>query len=367
MAYYVDLFSPDTYTAFMDSARTLSGFRESQRRAASRIRPGDTLIAYVTKVSRWVGLLVVEDGPFEDATPVFRDPDPFIVRFHVQPRLWLPVEEGIPIRDPALWHTLSFTRGQDPATATWTGKLRASLTPIDPQDAEHLVTVLEEQARSRRAYPLTDQEQRRWRSRPVPGAGRDVIITIPDNEERGPEPLDEAPRESSRIQALLAHVGTRMGYQIWVPPADRDRVIAASGGRTLELLTRLPLNYDTDTLRTIEQIDVLWLRRRFIQRAFEVEHTTAVYSGILRMADLMALQPNLDIKLHIVAPAARRVKVFAELRRPAFAHYERGPMYERCTFLAYDSVEALAGQPWLEHLQESVVDEFAEHAEDAEE
>jgi hypothetical protein len=38
-----------------------------------------------------------------------------------------------------------------------------------------------------------------------------------------------------------------------------------------------------------------------IVRAFEVEHTTSVYSGILRMADLLALQPNMDIKLQFVA------------------------------------------------------------------
>jgi hypothetical protein len=37
-------------------------------------------------------------------------------------------------------------------------------------------------------------------------------------------------------------------------------------------------------------------------RAFEVEHTTAIYSGLLRMADLLSLVPNMDIKLHIVAP-----------------------------------------------------------------
>jgi hypothetical protein len=30
-------------------------------------------------------------------------------------------------------------------------------------------------------------------------------------------------------------------------------------------------------------------------RAFEIEHTTAVYPGLLRMADLLALQPNMDI------------------------------------------------------------------------
>ena len=65
------------------------------------------------------------------------------------------------------------------------------------------------------------------------------------------------------------------------------------------MLESLPLNYDDTTLKTVENIDVLWVRRRSIVRAFEVEHTTSIYSGILRMADLMALQPNLDIKAHI--------------------------------------------------------------------
>ena len=92
------------------------------------------------------------------------------------------------------------------------------------------------------------------------------------------------------------------------------------------LLDRLPLNYDDTTLRTIEQIDVIWLRGRSIVRAFEVEHTTSVYSGILRMADLLALQPNMDIRLHIVAPVSKRDKVFSEIRRPVFSLLERGPL-----------------------------------------
>ena len=53
---------------------------------------------------------------------------------------------------------------------------------------------------------------------------------------------------------------------------------------------------------------MIWLKRRAIIRAFEVEHTTAVYSGILRMADLLALQPNMDINLHIVAPSSETRK-----------------------------------------------------------
>ena len=65
-------------------------------------------------------------------------------------------------------------------------------------------------------------------------------------------------------------------------------------------------------MKTIEQIVVLWIKKRSIVRAFEVEHTTSVYSGLLRMADLLAMQPNLKIKLHIVAPESRRDKVLRE-------------------------------------------------------
>ena len=105
------------------------------------------------------------------------------------------------------------------------------------------------------------------------------------------------------------------------------------------LLEDLPLNYDPSTLATIEQIDVLWLKGRSIARAFEVEQTTAVYSGLLRMADLLALQPNMEIRLHIVAPDERREKVFREMLRPVFSLLERGPLSHSCTFISYESVD----------------------------
>ena len=104
------------------------------------------------------------------------------------------------------------------------------------------------------------------------------------------------------------------------------------------------MNYDDTTLKTIEQIDVLWLKGRAILRAFEVEHTTAVYSGILRMADLLALQPNMDIKLHIVAPETRKAKVFTEIQRPVFSLLDRAPLSECCTYLSYTSLEELGGK-----------------------
>ena len=154
-----------------------------------------------------------------------------------------------------------------------------------------------------------------------------------------------------------------MGYEIWVPRADRRRVEqATTSDHPVRFLDVLPLNYDETTIKTIEHIDVLWLQRRAIARAFEVEHTTAVYSGILRMADLLALQPNMDIQLHIVAPDVRREKVFSEILRPVFSQLDRGPLADSCTYISYSKIHEIMVLPHLDYLPARVLDQYAEKA-----
>ena len=57
------------------------------------------------------------------------------------------------------------------------------------------------------------------------------------------------------------------------------------------LWRKLSRQFDDATNKTIELIDVLWLESDAIIAAFEVEHTTAIYSGLLRMSDLVSMQP----------------------------------------------------------------------------
>ena len=101
--------------------------------------------------------------------------------------------------------------------------------------------------------------------------------------------------------------------------------------------------------------------RRAIAHAFEVEHTTSIYSGLLRMADLLAMQPRMNIMLHIVAPIDRRDQVRREIVRPVFSVLEGGAMSTRCSFLSYDAVNDLPNQPNLPHLRESIVTDFEEY------
>lgn len=169
-------------------------------------------------------------------------------------------------------------------------------------------------------------------------------------------------RESMQIQALLAKIGTQMGFSIWLPKADRSRVLKAWTPEPGELLDSLPLGYNSSTTKTIEQIDVIWLRRRSIARAFEVEHTTSIYSGLLRMADLIALQPDINVKLHIVASDEREHKVLEEINRPVFAMLERRPLRDLCTFLSYDHIREIAGLKHLARLSDGVLDDYAVEA-----
>ena len=193
---------------------------------------------------------------------------------------------------------------------------------------------------------------------------KSVSVSVPSNaDEEEAEGVDaESLRESLQIQAALAEIGSRMGLKIWLPKADRARILTKWQPGEGVLLDGLPLNYDDLTLRTIEQIDVLWLRKRSIVRAFEVEHTTSVYSGLLRMADLIALQPNMNINLHIVAPAAKREKVLKEIKRPVFSALEGPALSEICTYLSYEDIRHLRGEKHLDHLSADVLEEYEESA-----
>lgn len=195
-----------------------------------------------------------------------------------------------------------------------------------------------------------------------------ISVTVPTNcevEEVGKSDETEL-RESIQIQACLAEIGSLMGLKIWLPKSDRQRVLKIwKRDDESDLLEELPLINGDMVLKTIEQIDVIWLKGLSIIRAFEVEHTTAVYSGLLRMADLLALQPNMNIDLHIVAPAARREKVFQEIRRPVFQLMDGGPLSEKCTYLSYESVKELRSQKYLDRLSASVINDFEEKAEES--
>ncbi|MFN7948727.1 MAG: hypothetical protein AB7U82_06215 [Blastocatellales bacterium] len=130
--------------------------------------------------------------------------------------------------------------------------------------------------------------------------------------------------EHTQMQYLLIRVGRSLGYDVYVARNDRHR---CCGGETFALLTVSGLpeqNWSDDVSPevkdTVSLIDVIWLRSGSgeIICAFEVEKSTSIYSGILRLEDLARSLPGRNCHLYLVAPNKREKEVLAQLARPAF-------------------------------------------------
>jgi type II restriction enzyme len=124
----------------------------------------------------------------------------------------------------------------------------------------------------------------------------------------------------TEIQGWLRNVGFGLGYDVWIASNDRSRLFE---GSRLDsgCLGELPPLPEGDAGDAIRLIDVVWLTKtdRTVVAAFEVEHTTSIYSGIMRMLDLMLSARGAGLKdIFLVAPDAREKDVRAQLARPAF-------------------------------------------------
>ena len=97
----------------------------------------------MTRLSRWIGVLEVIDGPYSDDKPIFQaQNDPFTVRFHVRPLVWLDVTKTIPIHDDLVWQQLSFTQQLPKESIAWTGGVRGSLGALSNEDGRFLDELL---------------------------------------------------------------------------------------------------------------------------------------------------------------------------------------------------------------------------------
>ncbi|MCC7571022.1 hypothetical protein KO465_06820 [Candidatus Micrarchaeota archaeon] len=174
----------------------------------------------------------------------------------------------------------------------------------------------------------------------------EAIVSVPEAEE-GEDAMQcedasvietATSTDHTQIQYLLLTLGAEMGLNVWVARNDRSRSYQGQTLGTLPHISQeLPTQFNPATQRTIELIDVLWLKGNSIVSAFEVESTTSIYSGLLRMSDLLALQPNLDIKIYLVASYERRDKVKQEIIRPTFQLRER-PLNRVCGYLSLEDL-----------------------------
>ncbi len=299
---------------------------------------------------RWVGALEVI-APSEDRSRIFSQDFP--VRFEVRSLLLLEPEHGVPMQD--LQGRVSFFMSSRDA-GKFKGFVRMSPNLFRrPEDGELILELLRE-AQSRPVSRPVDPRKlaRKPLYKVVRREGRKrspAVVSVPESDSVALPA--EAPPEAeaatgatahTQIQYYLLSLGAEMGLDVWVARNDRSKIWnKVALGALPRVIDELPTQFNEATNRTIELIDVLWLKGNTILAAFEVESTTSIYSGLLRMSDLLALQPNISIALYLVAPDDRRGKVEQEILRPTFNLRER-PLGEVCGFLPFSKlIETVEG------------------------
>ncbi len=166
----------------------------------------------------------------------------------------------------------------------------------------------------------------------------------------------------THIQGLLAKIGRKLDCRIWIAANDKRKIW---NGQTLGNLSidQLPqLGLDPESQKIISLIDVLWIKGyNQVVAAFEIEHTTSVYSGLLRMSDLVVSSPNLNFQLYIVTPDERLPKVRQQLSRPTFQMLD---LHKMCGFFSFETLHREAESILRWATDTVVIDQLAEKVED---
>ena len=360
--YWLDLFTWVTWEEFRKAGSSVTGFRERRWKNVQKIAKGDYLLCYLTGVSRFIGILEVTSKAFKKQERDIWKDDDFPCRLHVRPTVELTPETAIPVRN--LSNQLSFFQNLKSPHA-WTGHFRSSPAKWKQSDGEAVVQALLEANQNPVKRPVDKQK---LKYRPVALRAKIGPVTVPksgedDVEEKSAQ--QASPTEHTETQWLLLKLGADMGFDLWIARNDRGKDFKGKKfSDLLKIKNDLPLQFDDATNKTIELIDVLWLKGNAIVAAFEIESTTSIYSGLLRMSDLIAMQPNLNIPLYLVAPDNRRDKVVSEVNRPTFSRL-KPPLSEMCRFISFSWLKEQVNKaaPYIRLLKPEFLDELSESCE----
>lgn len=197
-------------------------------------------------------------------------------------------------------------------------------------------------------------QTRRKRGRPLK-----TIKEIDQLELEEDKPISKKDESAhTRAQSELIALGKITDCSVWIAINDKGKTYR---GKKLveECLQKLPnLGLSEEATRRISLIDVIWINQNAPVCAFEVETSTSIYSGLLRMSDLLAVVPALNLRIFIVAPRKRQDKVIRELSRPTF---RKIGLSEYCRYISTEDLDELIERVkgFGGHIQPSILDTVA--------
>lgn len=167
-----------------------------------------------------------------------------------------------------------------------------------------------------------------------------------------------------KAQYILKEIADILELDAFIAKNDQSKIFKNEKLSTSTLLQFPEFKLSKDLTKHLSLIDTIWFKNEtYPFAAFEVETSTSVYSGILRMADLLCSIGSENINLYIVTTRERENKIKKELNRPIFKRIGLSQIvkviYIDDLEKLYDMIKLLKG-----HIKETVLEKISFSYED---
>jgi hypothetical protein len=135
--YWLIVGTPENYARTAELGWSLVGVKSRHRKKAERMRPGDKIIFYLTRVKAFGGIVTITTPYVEDSTPIWHSEKPgemYPFRVQTTPDLIVPVADAVPAEPVAA--ALEYTKRWPPEH--WTLAFQGNVHVLGEHDYQHL-------------------------------------------------------------------------------------------------------------------------------------------------------------------------------------------------------------------------------------
>ena len=143
------------------------------------------------------------------------------------------------------------------------------------------------------------------------------------------EPTLEAITSHTDSEAALLELGKLLGFDTYITAEDSSKEWHGQKLREIATLREMPAFTYQRLLDTVKHIDAIWFRDEFPAFCFEVEHSTDVTKGLLRLYQIS----KLDAGFLIIGPPEVKTKFQTEVSKDPFYSIRH-----RFQFKSYDEL-----------------------------
>jgi hypothetical protein len=138
--YWLTLFTGTTWEEFLKNGASVIGFKNTRLGSVKRIKKGDFLICYISRICRFIGVLEVQSDLYFDDSSIWES-DVFPNRFKVKLIYKLDPIASIPVLSLSN-KLLLFKNLKNPKV--WSGFFQCSPTTFDTNDGKIIVDAIKD-------------------------------------------------------------------------------------------------------------------------------------------------------------------------------------------------------------------------------